>query len=757
MIKFNTISIQNFLSYGNAPITLNLNNVGTTLVLGEDLDNTASGMGANGVGKTTWVNALAYALFGKPISNISMDNLVNNVNNKNMRVEVEFEKSNKIITVRRARKEKGNGNYAKVFIRDIGTDLDEKEHDKTPDSVANINDFIVDYLGIPYELFVRIVTFTASHVPFLELTLRQQLDMMEELFNLTQLSVKADSIKATMKDTKQKLEIKIRHNEQLEVEHERHGKQLQTAEARVEDWEQKRLDNITQFEAELSQFQAVPIEEQEALYKRVDKLNAELIKEQKKQKTIEGDITEASTKLTVVRAQLQTVQIEKDKIIAWKAENVQAIVDATKLASELPKEHFLIEQRELLDILQTHQENIDEMIEKEESVENGLTKIGTKVIKLREELSHLLDAKCPYCSQQYKDATAKIKECEDSLAELSNQDVDDTLLLELVRKNIKTEEVKLESAKEGIELSGFEIFGAEQDRKNSVKRLEELYANKCPHGDVKLIGDMMDAVISLEKDVTKYHDIIEEHAGFLVEIDDIVDNIEADIKKTKRGITIDSLDQLYEIKNEIKQVTKDINDTKQAENPHIDSLQELKDLEIEKIDMKSINELNNLITHQNYLVKLLTKKDSFIRKNLLTKNITFLNQRLAHYLTELGLPHKVEFMHDMTANISQFGRELDFGNLSSGQKARVNLALSFSFRDVLQKSHDTINVCILDEVLDVGLDTIGVQSAARMLKRKAIDENLALYIISHRDEVSNIFDNKMVIVMEKGFSSIKEE
>jgi len=111
----------------------------------------------------------------------------------------------------------------------------------------------------------------------------------------------------------------------------------------------------------------------------------------------------------------------------------------------------------------------------------------------------------------------------------------------------------------------------------------------------------------------------------------------------------------------------------------------------------------------------------------------------------------------MTAGISQFGRTLDFGNLSSGQKARVNLALSFSFRDVLQRSLDSVNVCMLDEVLDVGLDAVGVQNAARMLKRKAREDDMSLYIISHRDEVSGIFDKKIVVQMEKGFSNVLME
>ena len=175
------------------------------------------------------------------------------------------------------------------------------------------------------------------------------------------------------------------------------------------------------------------------------------------------------------------------------------------------------------------------------------------------------------------------------------------------------------------------------------------------------------------------------------------------------------------------------------------------------MDHEKINELTTLVDHQKFLVKLLTKKDSFIRKALLNKNIPFLNQRLSYYLTELGLPHTVEFTHEMTAEISQFGRLMDFGNLSNGQRSRVNIALSFAFRDVLQNMHQHINVCMLDEVLDVGLDTVGVQAAARMLKHKARDEQLSMYIISHRDEIDSAFDHRMTIQMSKGFSYIKFE
>jgi DNA repair exonuclease SbcCD ATPase subunit len=133
-----------------------------------------------------------------------------------------------------------------------------------------------------------------------------------------------------------------------------------------------------------------------------------------------------------------------------------------------------------------------------------------------------------------------------------------------------------------------------------------------------------------------------------------------------------------------------------------------------------------------------------------------LNNRLRHYLTVLGLPHKVEFTHEMTARISQLSNELDFGNLSAGQRARVNFALSLAFKDVLQNLHTKINVCLFDEVLDVGLDSVGVQAAARLLKQKARAENLSFYIISHRDEIDRAFDRTLAVQLSKGFSYIKE-
>lgn len=585
MIRFKSLTIRNFLSYGNVPTTVVLDRPGTTLILGENLDSTDSGTGANGVGKTVLINALCYAVYDKPISNISKDNLVNNVNKKNMQVTVEFERGGNHYKIERARKMKAGaaGNYVYLF---------ENGNDITPDSVGNTNEKIERIIGIPYELFVRIVAFSAIHTPFLDLPVRShyaanQTDIIEELFDLKTLSEKANLLKEQTKITESTLENMISKVESLKREHERHQRQLESATNRVSNWDTTNTEEIAETQRQLKRLEDVDVEQQKMIHDEISSINSQLSEALQEQRRIENTIR-----------------------------------DNAKIVSKSSK-----------------------------------------------ELEHLRDDKCPYCLQQYEDTGKKISDTELKLSK------------------------------------------AEKDISEAEKQLSE-------------IDQRVEILAGRHK---QYHSLI----------------------------TISDPNDLIEIKSKISSLREKLKDLQQRKNPFIEPLEELQSIKLDPLDMTAINDKQRLVEHQKFLLKLLTKKDSFVRKTLLNKNIPFLNQRLEHYLTELGLPHTVEFTHEMTASISQFGRPLDFGNLSNGQRARVNLALSFAFRDVLQSMHEHINVCMLDEVLDVGLDTIGVQAAARMLKRKAREEKISVYIVSHRDEIDSAFDNKLTVQMSKGFSYLK--
>lgn len=120
----------------------------------------------------------------------------------------------------------------------------------------------------------------------------------------------------------------------------------------------------------------------------------------------------------------------------------------------------------------------------------------------------------------------------------------------------------------------------------------------------------------------------------------------------------------------------------------------------------------------------------------------------------LVLPHKVTFTENMTATITQFNEEMDYGQFSAGQQARVNFALSFAFRDVLQKRHGKVNICILDEVLDTSLGNVGVSMATKMIKEVAKNDHLSMYVISHKDEIVQSFDKVLELEFRNGFTSV---
>jgi ABC-type glutathione transport system ATPase component len=171
-------------------------------------------------------------------------------------------------------------------------------------------------------------------------------------------------------------------------------------------------------------------------------------------------------------------------------------------------------------------------------------------------------------------------------------------------------------------------------------------------------------------------------------------------------------------------------------------------------------ELNRLITlqdHQKLLLKLLTDKNSFIRKAIISKTLPFLNKRIAFYTERLGLPHVVKFQPDMSCEITQHGRELDHGNLSNGEKKRLNLSLCLSFRDALSYIHSRVNVLFTDEIDGGSLDEQAVNNVISLLKHKAWDDNLSIFIISHRPEFDGRCDRTLTVRKESGFSSIIEQ
>jgi DNA repair exonuclease SbcCD ATPase subunit len=188
-------------------------------------------------------------------------------------------------------------------------------------------------------------------------------------------------------------------------------------------------------------------------------------------------------------------------------------------------------------------------------------------------------------------------------------------------------------------------------------------------------------------------------------------------------------------------------------DPYGEQIEEMTGQALQVVTYDTLNELTRLQEHQDFLLKLLTNKDSFIRKKIIEQNLSYLNARLTHYLDRIGLPHSVIFQNDLTVEIQELGRDLDFDNLSRGERNRLILSMSWAFRDVWESLYHPINVLFIDELVDSGMDTQGVENSLALLKKMSRERHKSIWLVSHRDELAGRVGNILKVVKENGFTT----
>ena len=215
--------------------------------------------------------------------------------------------------------------------------------------------------------------------------------------------------------------------------------------------------------------------------------------------------------------------------------------------------------------------------------------------------------------------------------------------------------------------------------------------------------------------------------------------------------------EAYEHRQNVESLKQTLETKKQEQDPYQSQIDELSTTAMQEISWDSVNDLTNFKEHQEFLLKLLTNKDSFIRKKIIDQNLAYLNNRLTYYLDKLGLPHQVEFQNDLNVMITQLGQDLDFDNLSRGERNRLILGMSFAFRDVWESLYQNINLLFIDELIDSGMDTAGVENALSVIKKMGREREKNVYLISHKDELVGRVNHVMKVIKENGFTSYEND
>lgn len=368
--------------------------------------------------------------------------------------------------------------------------------------------------------------------------------------------------------------------------------------------------------------------------------------------------------------------------------------------------------------------------------------------KIEESINNLKLRNTAWTTQQKQD----IEKFQEAITELDKVDIKQELEL---HKQVQKQQDDLKTLRSLEKEKAYHEDSLTKTIKQlelKKKDIEYAEAAKCPTCEQNLHDDKHKQL--LEKLQQDLKELTEDEQKLTSELQIITEGIKTigDIGQLPDTF-YDTIDEAYNHKGKVKDLKRQLEQTEKKENPYQEQIEELTKSALQKVDYTSLNELEDLHKHQEFLYKLLTAKDSFIRTRIIEQNLTYLNQRLAWYLSQVKLPHTVIFQSDLSVQIEELGRELDFDNLSRGERNRLILSMSWAFRDVWESLYQQINLLFIDELIDAGMDTSGVESSMSVLKEMSRTQQKNIFLISHKDELVSRVNSVLKVVKENGFTN----
>ena len=569
-------------------------------------------------------------------------------------------------------------------------DIQEKATEDQQGENKETQAAIEKVINMSPDMFRHIVVLNTYSEPFLALKNNEQKDIIEQLMGITLLSEKAEIIKEMIRSSKDDIQSEEFRVKAIEEANKRVKEQIDALKRRQTLWLKKHDDDLISLALQYDELSKIDITIELQAHKDLNIW------------TKQKEAQDAYNAL-VARSTAWQQKHDSDVSVAHKAyslKNEYDIEAELKLWSDL-KDWLAddVEQKSIATIIDT--------------LTKSITKEKKLIEKLEREVKELEDHKCYACGQDFHD---------DKHLEVT---LEKTTLLENAKAELADLEAKLVTNKSLV---------TELGTKPTPKYKTEAEA-------IRHSGD----VSNLKK---VWEDKKQETNPFNEQLNELTPIVLGPQPVTHYDTEAEAIKHSSEVANILNQ----IDNKSQETDPYAEQVTEMETQALQAIDFEAINKLTRTMEHQKFLLDLLTSKDSFVRKKIIDQNLSYLNARLTHYLDKIGLPHQVIFKNDLQVEITELGRELDFDNLSRGERNRLILGLSFAFRDVWESLYSPINTLFIDELIDSGLDTMGVENSLAILKDMSRRRQKSIWLVSHREELAGRVPNVLKVVKENGFT-----
>ena len=416
MILFEKIRWKNFLSTGNQFTELDFTKNNTNLIVG-----------TNGAGKSTVLDALTFALFGKPFRKINKPQLPNSVNEKDCRVEVEFSVGSTEWKVIRGIKP----NLFEIYRGDKLLDQDAAALDQQKWLEKNV-------LKMNYKSFTQIVILGSStFVPFMQLNASNRREVIEDLLDIRIFSSMNSVIKEKIRGLRE--EIKV-----LDLKKESFIDKVEMQKNFIEEIESRGKQNIKDKE---NRIQSVLIEENDlmnsnvTLEKSVDDLTHQM-------EEVTG-ATEKLRKLSNLKGKISNKVSTITKEHKFFTENT-VCPTCTQSIEEDFRINKISDAQSKAKELQSGYQELEEAINKEEERERQFLFLSKEVTSLTHGISKN-NTKIAGCQRQIRDLESEIQRITEQLA---NRNIENDKL-ETFKENLKTTYDELAQRKDTINYYDF--------------------------------------------------------------------------------------------------------------------------------------------------------------------------------------------------------------------------------------------------------------------------------------------------------------
>ena len=672
---------------------------------------------------TTLLQAISYALYGEPLSKITLDNLCNSYNGKGMLVTIDFERDGKRFRIERGRKP----NVLHWFVDGAENDAAQGKNSQTQEEIDRV-------VGMSLRMFRHVVALNTFTTPFLREKASDQRESIEELLGITLLSQRAEALKRVLDITKEQLrnaEATLKANTEANA---RIQQAIDRSEVDAEAWQRLHTQRVAELQSKAEAIIKIDIDAEIAVFDRIDDW-------QRQRRDIDEQIATVKRQQTVVG---QEIARRREDLQRYQGE-ASSEHGRRSAVVRLERQEELY-RAEAVDVLPPSQlERLHtEAARHRDSATAKQTEAEALVADLDGVRQHLFDPSshtCPTCSQSLVGTDhAKVV-----IEELTAQEA---MLLARIER-LLTESARCLADAEAVEHEidqrqqahadhqRLNLERAEMVRKEIVAVLAE--QETLRNAALANVAEVQAAIEDLMETESEFHRTLPVLRLRLEELGS---------QPTSRYPDRNTVWQLRQQRDALlQQLEMEIDKV----NPHHAKLDTLRGT-LATIDYTSVNELSLKLKHETFLHKLLTAKDSFIRKRIVDQNLSYLNSRLDHYLGKLGLPHEVRFLPDLSVEITLLGRQFDFEQLSRGEMARVTLATCWGFRDVWENLNTRFNLLFLDEMLDAGIDEAGAEAAWSSLQDMARGGR-NIFVISHRESLEGRADQVLLVRKEAQFTT----